>query len=248
MPPWLPDPGSPSFENERRLTGAELGAIEAWVAQGAHEGVAADRPQLPVWTDRWQLGTPDLVVELPEAYALQPATTDAFRTFVLPVPIQSVRYVRGVEVRPGNPQVVHHVTLALDPTSSSRRLDDADPGPGFGGGMFSPDARNPENRALGWTPGITPRMEPDGMAWRLEPNTDLVLEFHMLPSRTGEVALVKPSVGLYFADRPPTRPSIDFKLGSKAIDIPPGKSDYAIEDTFVVPVDVEVLSVYPHAH
>jgi Flp pilus assembly protein TadD len=37
-------------------------------------------------------------------------------------------------------------------------------------------------------------------------------------------------------------------MGSKAIDIPPGLAEYTIEDRFQLPVDVEVLSVYPHAH
>jgi Tfp pilus assembly protein PilF len=38
------------------------------------------------------------------------------------------------------------------------------------------------------------------------------------------------------------------KLGSKAIDIPAGDTAYAITDTYVLPVDADVLSVYPHAH
>ena len=38
------------------------------------------------------------------------------------------------------------------------------------------------------------------------------------------------------------------KMGDVAIDIPPGRSDYAIADRYVLPVDVKVLSLYPHAH
>ena len=41
---------------------------------------------------------------------------------------------------------------------------------------------------------------------------------------------------------------IDFKLGSKTIDIPAGAADYTIEDGYTLPVDVELLSIYPHAH
>jgi Flp pilus assembly protein TadD len=95
---------------------------------------------------------------------------------------------------------------------------------------------------------MAPAMEPDGMAWRLEKGTDLVIQLHMLPSLSGETESVQPSVGFYFTDTLPTRMPIDFKLGSKTIDIPAGKADYSIEDSFVLPVDVEVLSVYPHAH
>ena len=59
---------------------------------------------------------------------------------------------------------------------------------------------------------------------------------------------MQPSVGLFFSDRPPTRVSLSIKLESKAIDIPAGHADYAIDDRYVLPADVEVLSVYPHAH
>src|SRR5205085_102418 len=131
---------------------------------------------------------------------------------------------------------------------ASRIRDEADPLPGFSGGMFSDTARNPESRALGWTPGMTPMLEPDGMPWRLEKGSDLVLELHLIAPRDGQRQEVRPSVGFYFSDSPPVRSPIDFKMGSKAIDIPAGRSDYAIEDRYTVPVDVDVLSIYPHAH
>jgi len=114
--------------------------------------------------------------------------------------------------------------------------------------MFSDTARNPEGRALGWTPGMTPSFEPEGMPWRLETGSDLVLELHLIAPREGQSEEVRPSVGFYFSDSPPSRNPIDFKIGSKAIDIPAGRSDYAIEDSYTLPVDVDVLSVYPHAH
>jgi Flp pilus assembly protein TadD len=53
---------------------------------------------------------------------------------------------------------------------------------------------------------------------------------------------------LYFSKTPPTRPTIDFKLGSKSIDIPAGEAHYLIEDSYTLPADVELLTIYPHAH
>jgi len=95
---------------------------------------------------------------------------------------------------------------------------------------------------------MTPSFEPDGMPWRLEQGSDLVLELHMIAPRDGGSESVQPSVGFYFSDAPPIRSSIDFKIGSKDIDMPAGQSAYAIEDRYTLPVDVDVLSVYPHAH
>ena len=248
MPPWLPEPGYGTFVNERRLKPEEVAAIQQWVKDGVPRGDANDLPRPPTWSDGWQLGTPDLVVQIPEPFVIQPGDSDVFRNFAIPIPITTTRYVRGIEVRPGNAKVVHHATLAIDRTRASRVRDEADPLPGFGGGMFSDTARNPESRALGWTPGMTPSFEPDGMPWRLEKGSDLVLELHMIAPRAGGSQQVQPSVAFYFSDTPPTRSSIDFKIGSKDIDMPAGQSAYAIEDHYTLPVDVDVLSVYPHAH
>ena len=247
MPPWLPEPGYGQFANNRRLAPAEVDRIARWVTQGMPEGDAADRPSPPAWVDGWQLGQPDLVVELPEAYTLQPGKADVFRNFVIPIPLPSMRYVRGMEVRPGNRHVVHHATLGIDRTRTSLLLDEADPEPGYEG-MFADGAHSPESHALGWTPGMVPAMEPDDMAWRLDAGSDLVIQLHMMPEHLHQPETVRPSVGLFFTDTPPTRFPMDFKLGSKVIDIPAGQADYTVEDVYRLPVDVDVLSVYPHAH
>jgi Flp pilus assembly protein TadD len=248
MPPWLPDDTDFPFLNARRLPPAEIERIERWAASGFEEGASA-AAHAPTWPrDGWQLGTPDLVVELPEPYRLEHADHDVFRNFVLPLPTSSGRFVQGMEVQPGNPRVVHHITVGVDRTAGSRRLDEEDPAPGFAGSMFSEGAHSPDNHALGWTPGMTPAMEPAGMAWRLESGADLVLQLHMIPPPAGGVETVRPRVGLFFASEAPSRQAIDFKLGSKTIDIPAGESRYAIEDRYELPVAVDLLSIYPHAH
>jgi Flp pilus assembly protein TadD/mono/diheme cytochrome c family protein len=246
MPPWLPEGRFGEFANDRRLRPEEVDLIERWVKEGVRRGPPSELPPRPQSGDGWQLGTPDVIVSLPTPYTLAPGGADVFRTFVMSVPLPATRYVRGVEIRPGNPRAVHHASVGIDRTPASRQLDARDAAPGFPGGMLSEGARSPESRAIGWTPGMTPSMEPDGMAWRLEPGTDLVVQVHMLPGERTET--VDLSVGLHFTATPPTRTPIDFKLGSKAIDIPAGTATYVVEDAFVVPVDVDVLSVYPHAH
>jgi Tfp pilus assembly protein PilF len=89
-------------------------------------------------------------------------------------------------------------------------------------------------------------MEPSDTAWTLDPGTDFVLLLHMIAGATSE--RVQPSVGLFFSDTPPKRTPISVKLEAKAIDIPAGEANYAVEDSYVLPVDVDAVSVYPHAH
>ena len=246
MPPWLPEAHYGVFAGERRLAGNDIVRLADWVKHGMPEGDPSDRRAPPSWPDGWKLGRPDLVVELPQPYVLRADGADVFRNFVLPIPLAASRYVRGVEVRPGTRGVVHHITIGVDATRASRRLDALDAEPGFEGGMFSEGTHSPDNHVLGWTPGMTPVLDPPDMAWRLEQGVDLILQAHMIPS--GKPEQVRPSVGFFFSDTPPTRPTIDVRLGSKSIDIPAGAADYQIEDTYLLPVDVDVMSVYPHAH
>ena len=84
------------------------------------------------------------------------------------------------------------------------------------------------------------------MAWRLDPGTDLVIQVHMMPAEHPE--LVRARVGLFFTEIPPTRVPVMIRLGSKSIDIPAGEAAYAITDPYELPADVDVLTVYPHAH
>jgi tetratricopeptide (TPR) repeat protein/mono/diheme cytochrome c family protein len=245
MPPWKPAPVEGGFQNERRLSDRELDAIRLWVASGTPEGDAADLPPAPDWNDGWRLGTPDLVVRMADTYTVPADGADVFRTFVMPIPGSTARYVRAIELRPGNARVVHHANLGVDRTRSSRQLDARDPGPGYAGSMER-DARYPEGQLLGWTPGQAPHEVPEGTQWRLEPGSDLVVQLHLQP--TGKPEHVQASVGFYFTDAPPVRTPIGLRLGSETIDIPPGAQEHIVADAYQLPVDAEVLAVQPHAH
>jgi hypothetical protein len=245
MPPWQADGDyGGEFVGQPRLTAAELDILQRWGAEGAPEGDPSQTPPSPHWTEGWQLGTPDLIVS-PPSYTLQADGTDVFRIFVIKLPVDGVKYVRGMEFKPGNARVVHHANIRIDPTGASRKFDDADPGPGYSG-LIAISAIYPDGHFLGWTPGQVPPLLPKGLAWRLQPNTDLVVELHMQPS--GKEEAVQPTVGFYFGSDPPERTPAMLRLGRQNIDIAPGDKEYVITDSFVTPVDVEVQAVQPHAH
>ena len=219
--------------------------LEAWVAAGTPEGNPAETPALPPFPDGWLLGTPDLIVTPAEPFVLPAEPTDSFRIFAIPIPVSKRAFVRGIEFHPGNPRVVHHANIRVDRTATSRRLDDADPLPGYDG-LMPRTAEYPDGHFLGWTPGqVAPLVGPD-LAWTVEPGSDLVVQLHMQPS--GAVEKVKPVIGLYFSDRPPVRTPSILRLGSQGIDIPAGEGRYVIRDSYALPVDVDILAIQPHAH
>jgi Flp pilus assembly protein TadD len=244
MPPWLPERGDQHFVGERYLTDEQIAAIQRWAAAGVIEGDAADLPPRPVFPDEWQLGPPDVVLTLARPYTHRPGEHDVFRNVVLRPPPGGPRFVRAVEFRPGQAPI-HHAIIRVDRSRESRMRDGADGEPGFDG-MAALNVQNPDGHFIGWAPGRGPIVAPEGMSWRLEPDSDLVVELHLLHGKSS--VHVQPQVGLYFTDQPPANSPVMVVMGTKVIDIPADERDYAISDTYVLPVHASLLSVYPHAH
>jgi tetratricopeptide (TPR) repeat protein len=60
---------------------------------------------------------------------------------------------------------------------------------------------------------------------------------------------VRPSIGLYFTGRPETKFPLIMELeNDNALDIPAGARDFVVSDDFRLPLDADILAVYPHAH
>lgn len=248
MPPWLPEPEELKFTDELRLSKEEIATLQAWVDQGELEGNPADLPARPVFTAGWQLGKPDLILQAPKPYRLPAGGTDIYWNFVFRTPVHRSRWLKAIEIRPGAKRLVHHANVLVDREQNGRRLE-KEPGAGFGGMelIIESEAFDPDSHFLFWKPGSPPYVEPDGMALRLDKDTDLILNTHLQPS--GKPELIQPTLGLYFTDKPATLHPILLQLDNdRMLDIPPGAKNFLVSDDFTLPVDGEVLAIYPHAH
>ena len=245
MPPWLPRADRGTFVAERCLSEEQIEKFRLWAQHGKPLGDDSRIPAVPQFPSGWQLGEPDLVVTMSEPYVLPADATDVFRNFVIRVPLKQRQFVRGLEFRPGNAAIVHHTVIMLDRSASSRDRDRQDDQPGFAG-MFATNAEHPSGHFIGWTPGNLPEFLPAAEGWPLDPGTDLVLQTHF--QSTGKQEAFQPSVGLFLADRRPTRVAQLIRLGRRNLDIPAGKTDYTMTDEYSLPVTVQLRGVYPHAH
>lgn len=264
MPPWKADHGDYEFKSERRLTDAEIDIIQRWVADGMPEGNPALAPALPKFTEGWQLGKPDLIVKMPEAYSVPAGGPDIYRNFAIPLNLPEDKWVRAVDFRPGTRAVVHHSLFFLDTTGDARKKDAADPEPGYSGGMgggvnvlalLGARGRNDGKSASlslgGWAVGAQAKQLPDGLAFFVPKGADLILSTHFHPSGKPEKEMS--TLGLYFSDKAPEQAFAGIQLPPlfgvfKGIDIPAGAKEYVIEDSFVIPVDVKAFGVGAHAH
>jgi Tfp pilus assembly protein PilF len=248
MPPWLAAEQRLKFVDERRLTAGQIALIQGWYEQGAPEGKASDLPASPKFEEEWFLGRPDLIVKAEKPYTLSASGSDQYWNFVLPVPITKTRWLRAVDIRPGEKRLVHHANMLVDRTGSARLME-KEPGAGFGGMEISLDSEafDPDSHFLFWKPGSVPYNEPDGMAMRLDPGNNLLLNLHLQPS--GKEELVQSSVGLYFTDKPATLHPMLLQLqNDKALDIAAGEPNFVVTTDLTLPLDVDVLAIYPHTH
>jgi Flp pilus assembly protein TadD len=250
MPPWLPEHGYGDFADERHLSSEEIALIQKWVSTGMLRGDAAEAPQIPRYDTTWTLGKPDLILTIQHPATLPASGSDIFLNFVLPYPLDQTHYIRAMEIRPGTPQVVHHANVLIDRTASWRSAHPDTWRDGVPGMELMVDAGNtfdPDSHFLFWKPDTPALAEAPGMPWRLDPGNDLILNMHLKPS--GKPETIAAQIGLYFTSEPPSKQPMLLQLEhDAALDIPPGKSDFIIDDELNLPVDVDVLGIYPHAH
>ncbi|HKE28219.1 MAG TPA: hypothetical protein VKB88_37980 [Bryobacteraceae bacterium] len=239
MPPRLPT--EPHFQNERQLSAAQISMLAEWAAAGTPEGNRAETPRPPEFPEGWQLGKPDLEAAMPAAFDVPADGPDLYQCFVLSPPADRDHYVRALDIRPGNPKVVHHAILFQDITGTARQRDQ-----GHGYSCFGTPGFLPARGLGGWTPGALPFQTPADIPELFHGRSDLVLQVHYHP--TGKPESDQTRVAVYFTDRKPARHAADIPLGSNRIDIPPGDTAYKVTDHFVLPVDVDAIAINPHAH
>jgi hypothetical protein len=245
MPPWHADPTVGHFGNDRRLKPADIETISRWADAGAPQGDPAKAPPPRTFTDGWNIGTPDMVFEMPTAFDVPARGTIDYQWIVIPTGLKQDAWLSGVEVRPGDRSVVHHV-LAFFRRAGSKWLVEAKPG------VPTPkDARDSEQGMAdgsigGYVPGLPAQPLPEGRAILLPGGSDLVLQIHY--NATGKATRDRTKVGIVFAKGPVREEMISAAVGSFDFVIPPGDPNYRVDASIKLPADIRVTGFTPHMH
>jgi peroxiredoxin len=264
MPPWKIVEGV-GFNNERRLSHAEIATLAEWVDGGTPAGDPTDAPKRKEFAEDWMLGKPDLIVSPKEDFILGPSGPDLFHCYTLPTSLPADKYVVAIEVKPGNRRVVHHTLNFIDTTGQARRLEDRahkeersgdtetrrrcendfDRGPGYtvamGIGFL------PRSGLGGWAPGQQAQQLPEGYGWLLPKGADVVLQVHY--HRDGRVEKDRTQIGLYFAKQADGMKQ--YKAGAIAgqfFAIPAGDDHFVVKGSAGVLQDCELHTIMPHMH
>jgi thiol-disulfide isomerase/thioredoxin len=234
MPPWHAAGAKGTWANDRRLDPEEKRALLSWIDGGAPAGDPAKAPAPPPVPskDAWDIGAPDAVFTFAKAQPVPAEGVVPYRFIEVPTSFDEDRWVSALEVRPGAPDVVHHVLVAaLPPSQKKVRRAAFAPHNGFFAAMV---------------PGARGMRYPDGTAKRLPKGSTLLFQMHYTPNGVAQEDLT--SIGFVFAKQKPEREV--FTAGAFAIklEIPPGDPKYVANAVLPVPWDVRVLTFMPHMH
>ena len=206
MPPWKAEPASYAYRDERRLTDAQIALIQSWVAQGMPEGKDSECPAPPTFASDWQLGKPDLVIEMPTAFHVPADGPDIYRNIPVQLGLKEDKWLTAIDMKPSARAVVHHVLYFADGNGKIHERPQQGSEPGFSG-MRAGGASIPLG---GWAVGAQAHFFPEGLALHVPAGSDLVVQYHFHP--TGKPEVEKSLIGLYFAKKAPERSIVRLQL------------------------------------
>jgi hypothetical protein len=128
MPPWHLDKtvGIRKYKNDISLNDAQMATITRWADAGAPAGNPADMPPPQKFApeDVWHIGKPDLVVKMDKTHEMYAKGPDWWIDYFTTIPLTEDRYIKAMEIRPGNRRIVHHVvTYAIEPDAAAGTPD-----------------------------------------------------------------------------------------------------------------------------
>jgi hypothetical protein len=260
MPPWHADAPAGSFHNERRLTAAEKETLTKWANGGAPKGDPKDMPKAPEYAEGWVLGKPDAVFEMTEPYKLPADGTIQYEYFYIPTNFTDAKWVKSIEIRPGNREVVHHVLVYYRAQPDMQRTPvfranaakpelsriPAERSPGIR--LNSPKQGLPPQRLLAtYAPGTTFQVAPEGTAFRLEPGGILELQMHY--TTKGEATTDRTKVGFVFAKETASLKEIrPGQFINGAFVLPAGAANVEVTADAEFAQDATVWGIFPHTH
>ena len=251
MPPWFAEEGYGHFSNERRLLDREIEMISSWVDAGAPAGREGDAPPPITFEDGWNIA-PDVIVEMPKPFEVPARGTINYKYVVVRANFPEDVWVVAAEMRPGNPQVLHHGKVWVRPPGS-RWMKDAVPNEAYEreshAAIMGTNAIEEGNDILGkFNPGLgAQRFDMEGAAKFVPKGSDLVFELHYTTNGTPTSDASK--LGLVLAKEPPQK-RYYFHAGPTAMNlaIPAGDGNAEVVSEITFGEDAKLVYAQPHMH
>jgi hypothetical protein len=256
MPPWHADAPAGTFHNERILSDAERQTLLDWVNGGAPKGNPSELPPVPSFAEGWSIGKPDVVLEMQEDFPIPASGTVEYEWLYIPTNFAEPKWVKAIEIRPGNREAVHHVLvyyrakpdITRPPLARPNQKNQATPRPRTAGQRPQrADLKEVPQRLLAtYAPGTNPQIAPDGAAFRLEPGGILELQMHY--TTNGAATTDRTKIGMVFANEASPREVRATHFFNGVFTLPAGAADVAVSTDLEFLQDATVWAVFPHTH
>jgi hypothetical protein len=258
MPPWHADPAHGKFSNDRRLSESESQTLVAWADGGAKPGYQKDAPPPIKFTEGWEIGTPDLVLEMPQPFLVPASGTIDYQYIAIPTHFTEDKWVQIAEARPQDREHVHHI-IAFVREPGSPYMKDLPEGVAMtarqiyelarkngsdarGGG----DGNGFSDMLVGFAPGTPPASFKPGQAKLVKAGSHLILQMHY--TANGKPGSDRSRIGLIFSKAPVSERIISLASGNGRFAIPPQDPNYRVDSTFTLQEKSTLIGLLPHMH
>lgn len=243
MPPWFADPKYGHFANDPSLAPSEIDTLARWADAGAPPGDPRDAPAPRAWPRGWNIGTPDVIFEMPQAFAIPASGAIEYQYLILPTHFRQDRWVQKVEVRPSDRAAVHHAVVYIR-EPGAEWLEGRPSGQPFG--LPIAKSLTTSDILLVYTPGNSTDQWPHGMAKKIKAGSDLVLQVHY--TAHGKASADRTRIGIVFAKEPPRQAVLTLQMGNDRFVIPPGDANFRVSVSGTLPNPALLISMFPHMH
>lgn len=243
MPPWFaarPEKGTASpFANDCSLADLERDDLLAWLNGGRPVGDPQDAPLPRSFVPGWQIGKPDLVLQMPQPIAVKATGTMPYQNVVIETGLTEDKYIRAVEVKPTARDVVHHVLVfVMPPAKQGEKL------PGRTEGDDETDGT--DGFFAAYAPGYDALVFNEGYGKVIPAGSRLKFQIHYTPN--GTATQDQSQIGLIFADKRPEHLVSVAGIAQPRLAIPPGADNFEVSTSRPIPTDTTLLAFFPHMH
>ena len=236
MPPWHADPKINAFKHDMSLSNEQAQTLVAWIDGGARNSAETDPLQSVAQRETdWELGTPDLVLDLP-AFTVPATGTLDYQILTVDNPLDRDIWVRAVQIVPSDRQVLHHAIATFGPKDFDSGVDLGSP---IGEALF-------QSQLMTFVPGNELYEYPQGTGVLVPAGSTFFSQMHY--TTYGRETTDQTKIGLYFSEVEPEFTLQHYAMLNADLRIPPGEPNYEAGAYYEFQKDAVIYALFPHAH
>lgn len=234
MPPWKANPNVGAFQDNFSLADSSARKIIEWIDNGLPLGTGTDTLQQLTFPKKdWQHGEPDKIVILKEE-AIPATKLLPYRYQTFDLELKEDKWLRGVEIRPGDPRLLHHIVLVNREAHKKSPITDR-------------ELRLWSDNFIALGAGANQAtFFPNNTGVFLKKGTKLTVQMHYTP--IGVATTDQTKIGFYFYDAKPEKLFYPLAPTNIRFKIPANTDNVRIVASDTISKAIHIHYLMPHMH